>query len=250
MKPATTVVKVCRVLEAMTGHPSVGLTEVAQRTGLLPSDVHRILGSLEACGYVIQSSETKRYKAGRRLLQLGWSVTHTSALQRAGLPALFQLSKRCGATANLAVFDRASSEVILIHQAEVSGDGRFEGCIGDAKPVHCTALGKAVLANLDQTSRSRAIDRSRLAERTPNTITCLNLLEQELLNVRRAGYAQDCEEMTEAACCLASPIFDRAGTVIASIGITMSARRFAASPRKLFVDNVLTSAAMLSNRHP
>lgn len=85
MRPATTVIKVCRVLDELKGHSSVALTEIAHRTDLLPSDVHRILMSLEAYGYVIQDAGTRRYKTGHRLLQLGWSVTHSSSLQREGL---------------------------------------------------------------------------------------------------------------------------------------------------------------------
>lgn len=70
-KPATTVTKVCLILTQFKGQPTLGITEIARRTGLLPSDVHRLLGSLRSYGYVQQDDETKRYGIGPELRSLG-----------------------------------------------------------------------------------------------------------------------------------------------------------------------------------
>jgi DNA-binding IclR family transcriptional regulator len=68
---ATTVTKVCRILTEFKGRPSLGVTQIADRTGLLPSDVHRLLSSLQVYGYVEQNPNTKRYSIGSELLSLG-----------------------------------------------------------------------------------------------------------------------------------------------------------------------------------
>jgi DNA-binding IclR family transcriptional regulator len=69
-KPATTVTKICRILGVFRDRPSLGITEIAHRTGLLPSDVHRLLGSLQMYGYIQQDDGTKRYTIGSELLDL------------------------------------------------------------------------------------------------------------------------------------------------------------------------------------
>jgi DNA-binding IclR family transcriptional regulator len=69
-KPSTTVAKICRILAVFRDRPSMGITEIAHRTGLLPSDVHRLLGSLQIYGYIQQDDGTKRYTIGSELLDL------------------------------------------------------------------------------------------------------------------------------------------------------------------------------------
>ena len=82
LKPATTVTKVCRILAQFKGQPSLGITEIARRTGLLPSDVHRLLDSLRSYGYVEQDGETRRYGIGPELLNLSARQLAAPAVQR------------------------------------------------------------------------------------------------------------------------------------------------------------------------
>jgi IclR family KDG regulon transcriptional repressor len=229
MKPATTVTKVCRVLAELKGRPSLGLTDIARRTDLLPSDVHRILSSLQAYGYVEQDEHTKRYAIGYELVRLGLSTLQRNSLQKKGLPILFRLSDACEATAHLAIFDRRRNEVVLVGQAEAAGERPFGGGLGEAKPAHCTALGKAVMANLDEETRAQVLERCGLVKSTSHTITNRRDLERELQQVQFLGYAIDREETTESACCLGSRITDYSGMAVGAISITMSAKRFSIS---------------------
>lgn len=246
MKPATTVTKVCRVLAELKGRPSLGLTDVARRADLLPSDVHRILTSLQAYGYVDQDVSTKRYSIGYGLLRLGLNTLHRSALQKKGLPILFRLSETCEATAHLAVFDHRQMNVVLIGQVEFAGEGSFEGGLGDIKAGHCTALGKAVMANLDAKARSMALERSGLAKSTRRTMTSLRALDREFQKIQKLGYSVDREETTESACCMGSRVIDCTGATIGAISITMSAKRFAACQESQLASQVRSAASMLS----
>src|SRR3954451_11965313 len=88
MKPATTITKVCRVLEEVRSRPSIGVSDLASRTALLPSDVHRILTSLQYCGYIDQDPETKRYRLGCGLLKLGLIAGERMQLREAGRPII------------------------------------------------------------------------------------------------------------------------------------------------------------------
>ena len=76
MKPATTIIKVCRVHEEFGSRPSTGVSNLARRTDLLPSDVHQTLTSLQYCGYIDQDPETKRYRLGCGLLKLGLIIDY------------------------------------------------------------------------------------------------------------------------------------------------------------------------------
>jgi IclR family transcriptional regulator, KDG regulon repressor len=246
MKPATTVTKVCRVLAELKGRPSLGLTDIARRTDLLPSDVHRILTSLQAYGYVEQDQHTKRYAIGYELLRVGLSTLQRNSLQKKGLPILFRLSDDCEATAHLAMFDRRRSEVVLVGQVELAGERVFEGGLGEAKPAHCTALGKAVMANLDTEARTLALERCGLAKSTSHTITNKRDLERELQQIHLLGYAIDREETTEFACCLGSPIADCTGAAVGAISVTMSAKRFSMCHQVLLANQVKSAAAAVS----
>ncbi len=246
MKPATTVTKVCRVLAELKGRPSLGLTDIARRTNLLPSDVHRILTSLQTYGYVEQDANTKRYAIGYELLSLGLSTLQRNCLQKKGLPILLRLSDSCEATAHLAVFDRRRAEVILVGRMEVAGEGSFEGGLGEAKAGHCTALGKAVLASLDAKTRALALEKSGLTRSTAHTLTSLRALEREFQQIRAVGYSVDREETTDSACCMGSGITDCTGTAIGAISITMGARRFANCQEALLANQVKSAAAALS----
>jgi len=246
MKPATTVTKVCRVLAELKGRPSLGLTDVARRADLLPSDVHRILTSLQAYGYVEQDVNTKRYSIGYGLLSLGLNTLHRSLLRKKGLPILFRLSETCEATAHLAAFDQRQMNVVLIGQVEFAGEAPFEGALGDVKAGHCTALGKAVMANVDAKTRSMALEKSGLAKSTRHTTTGLRALDREFQKIKKLGYAVDREEMTDSACCMGSRVIDCTGATVGAISITMSARRFAACQESQLANQVRSAASMLS----
>ena len=86
-RPATTVTKICRILSVFKDRPSLGITEIAHRTGLLPSDVHRLLGSLQIYGYIQQDDFTKRYTIGSQLLDLGVRNWRIRSQQQSAVPS-------------------------------------------------------------------------------------------------------------------------------------------------------------------
>src|SRR4051794_12977478 len=116
MKPATTITKVCRVLSEFRNRPSMGVTDLARRTGLLPSDVHRILSSLQPYGFIDQNPETKTYRLGAGLLKLGLTVLQRSELCEKARPILKRLSDQVQATAHMAIFDSREVDIFLAEQ--------------------------------------------------------------------------------------------------------------------------------------
>ena len=226
MKPATTITKVCRVLDEFRNHPSIGITDLAKSSGLLPSDVHRILNSLQSCGYIEQDSATKRYRLGLGLMRLGLSVFQRNDLREAARPLLQSLSERLEGSSHLAVYDARAMELFLVEQINFPAAPVFRRRFGATEDSYCTALGRVVLANMDPASLGEALKHCSIAKKTPNTITDPEMLEKELAATRRRGYGLDCEELLKGVCCIGAPIHGAKGDVIAAISVSMVKQQF------------------------
>jgi DNA-binding IclR family transcriptional regulator len=225
MKPATTIDKVYRVLTAFSIRPSLGVTEVAEITHLLKSDVHRILKSLEPYGFIEQDVQTRRYRLGLELLKLGHLVHGRLYLNEIARPFLRHLSEMAEAAASLAVYDPVDQEMVFVEQIDSPTEVQIRWRIGRRAAAHATALGKTLLAYLDSAHARSVIQRCGLPKRTQYTITDEAELERELARIREAGYAVDREEAVLGACCVAAPVRDHSCRVVAAISVSMVANR-------------------------
>ena len=221
-KTATTVTKVCRIMEEFRDSDSLGISDLARRTALLPSDVHRILASLRASGYVDQDPETRKYRLGFALLRLGLTALQRNEFREKAQPVLVQLAQELGACVHLGVLDPQALKVTILDQIDPSGANMFSSSLGDAVPLHCTALGKTILAGLGREMADEALARCALTRRTGRTITDLGVLEKHLQQVRAQGYALDRDECLDGASCLGSSVRDYTGAVIGAISISMA----------------------------
>jgi IclR family KDG regulon transcriptional repressor len=225
-KPATTVTKVCRIIGEFKDRRSLGVTDLARRTTLLPSDVHRILASLRANGFVDQDPETKKYRLGFALQRLGLTAFQRSELREKAQPVLVQLSQQIGASTHLGVLDGQELEVIMIDQVDAPTENIFRGQLGGLVQLHCTALGKTILASMDRQKAASAMDRIALTRNTGHTITDITILQKQLEQIRRQGYAVDRGECTDGTCCIGSSVVDCTGTVIGAISTSMPTSLF------------------------
>ncbi len=226
MKPATTVVKVCRIMDQFRDRSALGVTELARRTQLLPSDVHRILTSLKADGYISQDPETKQYRLGLAIMRLGLAAFQRSVLAEKARPELVRLSQEIEASTHLGVLDERELEVVLVDQIDASPKKMFRPHLGGAEPLHCTALGKPILAGMNRHLMLYALEKRGLARSTRHTITDVATLERQFQQVRQQGYAVDREECAEGVCCIGSPVRDYTGAVVAAISVSMPTGQF------------------------
>jgi DNA-binding IclR family transcriptional regulator len=246
MKPATTISKVCRVLAEFRHHPCMGLTDLARRTDLLPSDVHRILASLKSYGFIEQNSKTRTYHLGIGLMKLGLVVSQRSELRQAARPVLQRLSELMGTTAHMAIFDRSELDIFIAEQIDSSAEIQFSSKLGVPTSPHSTALGKAIMANIDRETALRILQKTGLPRFTSHTITRLRQFEAELTKTRVQGYGVDREESADGACCIGAPIRDRSGETVGAISVSMSAVRFYQSHEPRLAAAVKSVAADLS----
>lgn len=246
MKPATTVSKICRILAEFRSRPSMGVTELARRADLLPSDVHRILNSLGSYGLIEQNPSNKTYRLGIGMMKLGLAALQRNELREASRSLLQRLSEEMEATAHMAIFDARDLDIFLAEQVDSSGEIPFKPRYGATASAHSTALGKAIAANLDRQMALDLIRKTGLPRLTAQTITKLSHLEAELARTCRQGYGLDLEESAEGACCIGAPVRDSSGAVVAAVSISMPASRFYRFPEPQLASLVKSTAAELS----
>ncbi len=246
MKPATTVTKVCRILDQFKNRPSLGITDLARSLQMLPSDVHRIVSSLQLYGYVQQNPETKRYHLGAGLLRLSLTSLQRNIFQEKGRAVLIRLSARLDAATHLGLLDTGRCEVFVAYQVDNVALDVFKSHLGSTAAMHSTALGKTIMAGLDAETFQRALERCGLPKSTGKTITEIPALEKELELIRQRGYATDYEESAEGACCIGSPLRNCTGMVIGAISASMKASRFRAMDQNRLASVVNAAAEELS----
>jgi len=215
--------KALRILESL-GRESgdLGLVELSRELTIEKSTLHRLLGTLEARGFVRRDPLSLRYSLGIRMLELGTAVTARSALGRAAAPVLDRLAVRSRQTVNLAVLD--GDEILYVAKRESPEPLRLTVEVGRRLPAHCTALGKAMLGFRPAAEVRRLFGRrKRLRRFTPNTITDPRELIEHLKEILGTGVAVDREELVPGLRCLAAPVLDFTGYAVAAMSISAPA---------------------------
>lgn len=196
------VERVLDLLEHMTAAGGeIGLSQLATESGLPLPTIHRLLGTLVRRGYA-RRLPSRRYALGARLVPLGESAGR--ALGAWARPHLAQLVDELGETANMAMLD--GDMVVYVAQVPSQHSMRMFTEVGRRVHVHCTGVGKAVLAQLSDDDVRAIAARVQLPAQTPQTITDLDALLAELATVRSRGYAVDNGEQEIGVCCFAVPV--------------------------------------------
>ena len=215
---AQVVDRVVDILETFTRQgPELGVSEISRALDLKKATAHRLLASLRRRGIVAQDPVTRRYRLGMKLWELGSMATsHVDWIERVK-PYLQQLTDRTGETTHLAVLN--DGQVLYVDKVESPHSLRMPSQVGRRLPVHCTGIGKALVAFLPDEVLKALVDRHGLPRRTPNTITDLGALTDELTRSRARGFTVDNEEIEEGLVCIGAPVRDHTAHVVAAISI-------------------------------
>jgi IclR family acetate operon transcriptional repressor len=235
------------ILESLVEFGSeVGLVEISQAVALPLATVHRLLGTLIARGYVKQNQHNRKYSLGFRALQMGHDMRQRFSLRLEARPFLQRLVQRVGESANLAVLD--DGEVVYIDQAQSSRILRMFTQVGNRLPAYSTGSGKAMLAFLPTDVVSGILRRFGMPPRTRATITHPDRLLDELSRVRELGYAMDDEEHEEGVRCLAVPVRDASGQVVASLSVSGPVTRLNDAQIHVIIPELVDCGSKLSTR--
>ncbi|MFJ4936837.1 IclR family transcriptional regulator [Streptomyces pseudovenezuelae] len=209
------------VLRALAGErEGLSLSQLAERTGLPRSTIHRLVSALEVEGVLVAASATGRVRIGPELVR--WAEAGRPEIRSLLRPAMEHLAQTLKETVDLAVLE--SGRLRITDSIEGRHTLRAVSVVGSSLPLHCTANGKAVLAKLSDAEVARLLP-ARLARLTPATITRRAALLEELREVRRTGVAFDLEESTPGVCAVAIAAQDAYGT-LAALSVPVPAIRF------------------------
>lgn len=216
--PVGVVTKVLRILEALQASPTgLQLKDIALRTSLNKSTAYRFLAHLESEGYLFRD-DAGAYIVGPKLARLGSGVAYHATLRTVSRPVMQKLWVTTTETVNLGVL--SGLDVLYLDVLESSHSFRLVSQIGSRRPLHCTALGKAMLAFVSDSERDSALASLRLEKFAPRTITSIPRLQRELKKVSQQGFAVDDEEAGAGSRCVGAPIFDQSGNVAAAVSIS------------------------------
>jgi DNA-binding IclR family transcriptional regulator len=198
--------------------PELSLQELHELLHLDKATLLRLLSVLRRSGFVSADGDAGRYRLGARAFEVGCAYLPSLSLEQVAVPYLRELSKTTMQTANLAVLDRY--EVVHIAVIEPDCPLHFHTRVGLRDAPYCTALGKALLANLPPDQIEAYLAQVDLVPRTPATILDPDILRQELAAVRASGFGEDREESIPGLRCLAAPVRSLSGEVVAAISIS------------------------------
>jgi len=212
------VVRGFKILDSIAGaEEEIGAQQISTMVGLHISTVFRFLQTLVQNGAVEQNPETGKYRLGLKLLAWGTQVLRQMDLRRDAIALLRELGEKTRETVHMSVYD--CDAAIYIEKIEGPTPLRGFSEIGKGAPLHCTGLGKVLMAALTEKELNELLKRYPLRSFTPNTITQAGSMKKELERIRAQGYATDNEEHEPGIRCVAAPIRNHTGKVIASISI-------------------------------
>ena len=193
------------------------VTEISKVVGMHPSKVSRMLRSLESAGFFEKSLESGKFRLGIPFFELGISYVSNLPLRKIIRPHVEQIAKECNLTSSWAILK--DSKVIVIDRVQNFNPDLLTHTIGLNVPFHCTSTGKVLLAYLSEEEQDRILESTNLLKFTDRTIVDRNLIRENLKLIREKGYATDEEETHKDVNCMAAPIRNDAGVVIAAINM-------------------------------
>lgn len=211
--------KVLLVLEAICDEKS-GLTysDIVNRLSLPKSTTHRILDSLKRMNYISFDAKTERYSTGLKIIELGVKGLQQQELVDVSIDFLKKLTEITNETSFLSILIEPN-EIIHIYKVESSYSIRTGADLGIRRPFYATAVGKIIVAHLNDDQIHEIVKTTQYSSFTKNTMTDPTFLIEELRRVKKMGYCMDDEEIELGLTCFAVPVFNWTDNVIAAISV-------------------------------
>ena len=201
--------------------PTQTLSEVAQRTGLTRAGARRILLTLQALGYV--DSDGRQFRLTPRILDLGFAYLSSMPIWSLAEPEMESLADEIGESCSAAVLE--GSDVVYVLRVHTHKIMRTSLGVGSRLPAYCTALGRVLLAGLDEADLRQRLQASKVQKNTEHTETDIDQLLARIGQVRKQGWSLVNQELEEGLISVAAPIVGRSGRVVAAINISGQVNR-------------------------
>ncbi|WP_214416030.1 IclR family transcriptional regulator [Sphaerisporangium fuscum] len=234
------------ILDILSQRGEAGVSEIAAQIGVHKSTVFRLLAALEGRGLVEQAEDRGKYRLGFGIVRLAGGVTARLDLTQQGRPVCRRLAEEIGETVNIAVV--RSHFAVNLDQVRGPSAVTTYNWVGQLTPLHATSSGKVLLAHLDERHRRELIAAAGLPSFTPNTITSMETLEEQLRTARETGYAITLEEYEIGLNAMAAPVRAYDGEVVAAVSASGPAYRFSELRMRELAPRLLAGANDISRR--
>jgi DNA-binding IclR family transcriptional regulator len=246
MKTSDSALKPLEILEVLSeaDNDGMGATTLSEKTGLSKSTVHRLANALAGAGYVIRNDTTKKYKLGYRILRISSSFINKIEIKEVARSYLEELSEKTQETAHLVQLDGLHG--VYIDKIDSPQPVGLLSQIGKRILLHCTGAGKILFAYMPEEIRDQVYTEVGLPKQTEHTLVTREAMEMELAEIRRLGYGLDRIEAREGICCIAAPIYNQNGQVIASFSISGPSYRFSPADAEALAEMVKETSDKIS----
>lgn len=241
--------KALRLLVLLGDEPDgLGLSDLARRAGYPVSTTHRLLASLAREGFVSTDPE-RRWSLGLRLFELGQRVSHARGFAGVALPVMERLAAQVGEPTLMSVLE--GDRQLYVHYVEgVRQQVQITGEPGELGPLHCTSMGKVLIAFAAAADRERLVDTVSLERLGPNTITDRDRFREEIEKVHAQGWAVADEEHEAGIRAVGVPILGPDGVAIAALSTAAPAFRATMTQLEAHVPLLQKAAAELAAALP
>jgi IclR family transcriptional regulator, KDG regulon repressor len=218
------VLKVFAILQALAERNESGISELSMRLAMPKATVYRFLQTMKSLGYVRQETDSERYGLTMKMFELGTKALMYPDLIELAKPHMQQLADETGETVHLGML--IDSEIIYVHKVDSRHMLGMYSRVGRRAPLHCTAIGKVLLAWESTDRQQRALSGCDFKRFREKTITDRAAFVAELERTREQGFGQDREEFDEHIRCVGVPIFDRHNQAVAGLSVSFPTFRF------------------------
>ncbi len=235
------------ILEVLAkSRAGLSFSQVTRQLALPKSSVHCLLRTFENAGYVYKDAVSGKYRVSLSICELARQALQGISLRDQARNPLRKLAEQTGLTVHLAVMEQGSC--VLIEKVTPPGVPRTATWIRKQLALHCTAVGKALLAFLPESDTEQLIANHGLIRYNDNTICSARQLKQELQTIRVKGYALDDEEEEIGVCCIGAPIFNGNGEAIAALSIVGDAQQISGEAVSSLQSAVIRAADAVSGQ--
>jgi DNA-binding IclR family transcriptional regulator len=248
---ASLVQSVERALSILTcfsdSEPQLRVAELSRRLGLAQSTVSRMITTMESLGFIERDPVSGLVGPGLQVITLAGVALNQMEVQRQAQSELSAVAVDLGLAANLAILRH--DRIFYLSTAEGPKAHKMFTMIGKRNPVHCTAMGKVLVAHLAEEDRERLLSRISYPAFTPHTVTSADGLRDMLHRIREQGYGMEYEELAFGRACIAAPIRAASGEVVASASISGPLSALALDERQdALVSRVIEMTDRISRR--
>jgi len=222
----------------------IGVNETSKKLGIYPSSAQRLFTGLKEGGILEQNPKTRKYRLGLKMFEMGLLFGHHLGIRRIARPHLEQLAARFDVNCHLGMLSGTSATIIdRIHNLESSS---LIQRLSINVPLHCSGVGKAILAFLPRDKQREVLNKIRLVRYTQNTIADRGGLKKELDWIAKHGYAVDRGELHINIHCVGAPVLDKNSNVVISISASDSRERLTDRKMTKIIPELIKTAESIS----